>query len=386
MDKKIYEKTRYQNIYRHKKNKNYVIMMSKPVKTSISRIDGKKITDIDSALKIRDNYAIRIQKGQESVHKESFDVLWEKYMYYCKYIKKLSYNTLIRKEKCYNRYLKNAIKKSTTKIDKNYISNFIDECKCSNKQKNEMIKILKAFFNWCVEEDYIIKNPINKIEKYKVEKAEMKYWLPNESQAFLTIIDNDIKSNDVYLKKRAMIVKTLTIIGLAIGDRTGETRALKFGDFDFDNCTVNVHHSINYDRSNECFVKETKTKKSKRIVNIDQKLLEQIKTYKLYLENECNYEITNDTLLFLNHETKRPYSDVTLRKKFYYYCEKANVTKIRMYDLRHTFVATMMAENVDISVVSQFIGHENVGTTVNEYGHITSDVKKKIADIASKYY
>ena len=25
MDKKVYENTRYQNIYRHKKNKNYVI-------------------------------------------------------------------------------------------------------------------------------------------------------------------------------------------------------------------------------------------------------------------------------------------------------------------------------------------------------------------------
>lgn len=33
---------RWENIYRHKKNKNYVIMISKPVKTSISRIDGKK--------------------------------------------------------------------------------------------------------------------------------------------------------------------------------------------------------------------------------------------------------------------------------------------------------------------------------------------------------
>ena len=34
MDKKVYEKTRYQCIFRNKKNKNYIIQISKPVKTT----------------------------------------------------------------------------------------------------------------------------------------------------------------------------------------------------------------------------------------------------------------------------------------------------------------------------------------------------------------
>ena len=63
MDKKVYEKTRYQNIYRHKTNKNYIIMMSKPVKTSIASIDGKKIMKLEDAVNIRDNPKIKVQKG-----------------------------------------------------------------------------------------------------------------------------------------------------------------------------------------------------------------------------------------------------------------------------------------------------------------------------------
>ena len=43
MDLKVYKRTRYQNIYKHIKNGNYVISMSKPIKTSISRIDNMKI-------------------------------------------------------------------------------------------------------------------------------------------------------------------------------------------------------------------------------------------------------------------------------------------------------------------------------------------------------
>ena len=104
MDKKVYENTRYQNIYRHKKNKNYVIMISKPVKSSISRIDGKKIMKLEDALKIRDNKKIKAQKGQEIACSEDFDTLWCKYIYACKNIKKLAYNTMKRKIKIYNNF------------------------------------------------------------------------------------------------------------------------------------------------------------------------------------------------------------------------------------------------------------------------------------------
>ena len=81
-------------------------MMSKPVKTSIASIDGKKIMKLEDALKIRDNPKIKVQKGLEITYKEDFDSLWEKYINVCKYELKLAYNTLLRKEKMYNKYLK----------------------------------------------------------------------------------------------------------------------------------------------------------------------------------------------------------------------------------------------------------------------------------------
>ena len=43
--------------------------------------------------------------------------------------------------------------------------------------------------------------------------------------------------------------------------------------------------------------------------------------------------ITDDSIILINPNTKKPFSDVVLRKYFYDYIEKANVPKIRMYDL-----------------------------------------------------
>ena len=139
MDKKVYEKTRYQNIYRHKKNKNYVIMMSKPVKTSISRIDKKKIMTVEDAIKVRDNVVLKKQKATETLNKETFDELWDKYMFDCKKIRKLAYNSTLRKEKMYNRYLKGKIKQPFTKTNKEFWAEYINNCDCSNKKKNQML-------------------------------------------------------------------------------------------------------------------------------------------------------------------------------------------------------------------------------------------------------
>ena len=99
MDKKIYEKTRYQNIWRHKKNKNYVIDISKPIKTSISKVDDVKIFDINVAIKVRDSYNT---SGKIS-ERGTVTTFWNKYLYDCQYVKKLKKNTM-KKLNCAQEY------------------------------------------------------------------------------------------------------------------------------------------------------------------------------------------------------------------------------------------------------------------------------------------
>lgn len=385
MDMKVYEKTRYQNIYRNKKNKNYVIMMSKPIKTSISRIDKKRILSIDEAIKIRDNVLIKRQKGLETIHKEDFDTLWDKYIYDCKCIRKLAYNTIIRKEKDYNRYLKGKIDKPISKTDKDFWTKFIDNLNTTLKQKNHLIKITKAFFNWCKYEDYLIDNPLDKISKYKVENSEMKFWIPKHLKDFLETLEKDINSNDIRLKKKAYRIKTLAIITFSAGDRIGETRACSFDTFDKEKLKLNIFHSINYDRSSKDFLSSTKTYSSQRSIDTTIKVIEAVEEYRHFLEIELGYEINDDTLLFFNHTTHKPYSDTSLRKDFYYYCEKASVPKIRMYDLRHTYAATMMSEGKEAYMFSKRMGHKSISITINKYGHLSEQIKKEVAQSTDKY-
>ena len=65
---------------------------------------------------------------------------------------------------------------------------------------------------------------------------------------------------------------------------------------------------------------------------------------------------------------------------------KAKVKKIRLYDLRHTFVTTMMSENWELYHISKTLGHSNYSTTVNKYGHITKQIRKEMALTTDKFY
>ena len=207
MDKKVYEKTRYQNIYRHKKNKNYLIMISKPVKSSIATIDGKKIMKLEDAIKIRDNPKLKVQKGLELTYKEDFDSLWLKYITACKNELRLAYNTILRKEKMFKKYLDGRFNKKISKITKEELITFIENMKTTTKQKNEMIRVLKSFFNWCIKEEYLIVSPMINISQYKTEKPQMKFWTPTEIKQILEVLDKDIKSNNIFLMKKAYLVK-----------------------------------------------------------------------------------------------------------------------------------------------------------------------------------
>ena len=383
MNLKVYKKTRYQNIYQHIKNKNYVISISKPEKTSIAEIDGAKIYDIDEAINIRDN--ARKKKKADIKRVGGFDELFEKYMNYCKNIERLAYNTNQKKEKLYNSFFKDKISKNINKTNELFWSSFIDDLNTTVKQKNEVIKELKAFFNWCKDQNYIIDNPMDNVNRYKVSKSEMKYWTPDELKNFLECVRSDLNSSNKSIKAKAFLTKTLVEITFTLGDRIGETRALTFGSIDVTKETLSILHSINYDRTSDDFVSNTKTYESERTIDISQKLINSINDYRLFLEKELRYNITDDTLIFFNHQTKKPYSDVTLRKHFYYYCNKANVTKIRMYDLRHTYVANMMAEGKEAYLFSKRIGHKNISTTIDIYGHLSNKTRKELAQATDKY-
>lgn len=380
MDRKIYRKTRYQNIYMNIKNRNYIIEMSNP-KTTLSKIDNKKIYDLSKAVEFRNKLLDEVKKGNFQTFSDAFGTLYDKYLIACKNDLKLAYNTLNKKVLTYNKYLSQLNKYKLTAINKELLTQFISKQDTTDKQKNRMIRELKAFYNWCIKNEITYVNPAATLTRFKEERPQMKYWLPEDLKNILNTLNEYIEKG----YSSAYTIKALIVIGFSLGDRVGETRALRFGDIDFNLKQIRIAHSINYDTKSKDFLSSTKTYASQRTIPVSDNLLNEIKNYKEYLQNKICYNVTDDTLIFINPRTNKPYSDAALRKEFNYYIEKSGVPKIRMYDLRHTFATTMMTEGWDMYAISNRLGHTNIQTTINVYGHITEEVKKRMAETTDKY-
>ena len=68
----------------------------------------------------------------------------------------------------------------------------------------------------------------------------------------------------------------------------------------------------------------------------------------------------------------------TIRKGFNAACEKAGITvDVRMYDLRHLFATTMLANGADLAAVSKLMGHSTVKMTADVYYHYLEGEKEK---------
>lgn len=214
----------------------------------------------------------------------------------------------------------------------------------------------------------------------------MQFWTKEEISRFFIKIEEYTVSEDKNIKKSALMIETLVMIAFTLGDRIGETRALTFDCIDKNKELIKISHSINYDRQSEDFLSNTKNYQSQRKIIIIPKLIEQIDIYKEFLIKEMKYPVKNNSLIFFNYATNKPYSDTTLRKQFYKFCDLCEVSKIRMYDLRHTFATTMMQEGYELYHISKQMGHKSYSTTVNEYGHISDTLKREMANSLDKYF
>jgi integrase len=48
--------------------------------------------------------------------------------------------------------------------------------------------------------------------------------------------------------------------------------------------------------------------------------------------------------------------------------------------LRHAFATTLLADGEDLANVSKLLGHRDLATTANVYGHLTDQASRRAAD------
>lgn len=168
---------------------------------------------------------------------------------------------------------------------------------------------------------------------------------------------------------------TFYVFLLYTGLRLGEALALKWSDIDLEKRTVNVSRTIVYvrDRSkndgSKILVDQTSTKNGmSRIVYLSDMAIEALEDLKKQMGYDPNgyiMQTKNKTILY----------PADVYKIFQRILKRANIEQCGIHALRHSFVSLMINNGIPITMVSQMVGHTNIGITMKIYTHLLEETQ-----------
>lgn len=259
----------------------------------------------------------------------------------------------------------------------NRISNFFGKLKVKPQTCKRIFTILESIFSFAVHQGLILKSPCIGVILPKAKNNDDKKML-NLSQ--VKILMKMLTSEDVESSQFSVIIRTLILTGL----RASECLALQWGDVDFENSVISVKHNLCYD-GKKTWLDIPKTKKSRRVIAMSAELAELLKnhyTRQQIIKNSVKYDFNPLDMVFTS-QTGDFKDRSGLLREFKRFIKETDFSFATLHMLRHANATLLLNSGVDIKLVSENLGHNNISTTADIYADVLLESKRKMADLVS---
>lgn len=196
--------------------------------------------------------------------------------------------------------------------------------------------------------------------------------------------DQEIKQLLIALQKAPIHWRVMITLALITGLRRGELLGLEWHYIDWETGVISVEQSVSLSPGGDAHVKEPKTKGSRRKVAIPSAMLRELQVYRAHKADEFEkigdrWQGNGRYVVFCHPDGKafhqeRPYL------WFREFLKKNGLRYIRFHDLRHTSATLLINQGIYAKVISERLGHGNIGTTMNVYGHVLRTADQSAAD------
>lgn len=233
----------------------------------------------------------------------------------------------------------------------------------SGKTILEHHRLLRAMLHKAVYWQLIVANPAERVQPPKARKPKRKSY--DDEQTKILLENLELLPSEDAKYKVAIILTVFT------GVRLGELMGLEWQDVDFKNGIISINRSSQYLSNMGVFTKVPKTESSIREIAIPEFIISLLEEYKLWYEEQKSIygELwTNSDRLFVQVDGK-PMHPSTISKWFVKYVGQIGLPVINFHGLRHTNASLLVAQNIDIAVISARLGHAQISTTLDFYVH-----------------
>ena len=222
-------------------------------------------------------------------------------------------------------------------------------------------RILSKALDYAVKMGLVVRNIAKVVEPHRISKKSMNTLSQDEITRFL----DAASETDYYV-----FFTTLIHTGL----RRGELLALRWRNIDLASGTLTVTETAYKLGNGDYIIKEPKTPQSRRTVKLPIFLVELFKIYRAdqeLLRIQLGVTLKADDFVHIRQDGS-PINPNAITLVFHRIIKKAGIRKIRLHDLRHTHATMMLQANVNPKIVSERLGHANIGITLDTYSHCTA--------------
>ena len=229
--------------------------------------------------------------------------------------------------------------------------------------------VLKSLFKMAYLSDIIQKNPMDKVERPKQRKDEVRGI---EAEAY-TI--EEVKHILSCLEKEPLKWQALIRLLVDTGIRRGECCGLQWKDVDFKGNTITVAGNLCYTPQKGVYLDIPKNGKT-RIIDVDADVIALLQQLRQQQASHAlsAFIFTQDN----SPEPMHPQSPTRYLKKF---AARYGIDDLHPHKLRHSFASIAITNGADIASVSEKLGHSDKAVTLRMYTHADAESMKRASQI-----
>lgn len=248
-----------------------------------------------------------------------------------------------------------------------FLDDLLDRKGLTVSSAKKIFTVINGALDEAVLDDVIAVNFASSVRYPKAEKRKGNAYTPEEFGLLLQAA-----------KEAGEPLYSGVVLGGCYGLRRSEVLGLRWSDIDFEAKTLTVQNTVAQNGALKIEKEKTKTKASRRTITL---LTDTIPYFLELKRRQREQGMTLDKVCVWpsGKEVRGDYLTRAMTKL----AKQANVPELRYHDLRHT-AASMLAKVATPKQVQEFMGHEDISTTLGIYVHQDEKDRKKTSELMDK--
>lgn len=245
---------------------------------------------------------------------------------------------------------------------------------------HNIYKAFASIMNVAVEWNLIEESPCKNIKLPKLKYEEGRAYSEEQVKLLFERLNNRETA-----EKRLLV--ELAVVSAA---RQGELVAIEEKHLNVENNTLLIEQALVNLTGDGIIVKETKGKR-KRVVTIPSNIMNDLVTLaavkKYQLEEAGDERVWEGHTFLFSNDFGKPYRPDSISQWWDRFMKKnPDLPRIRFHDLRHTSATLLIHAGEHPKVIQSRLGHSNITTTMNTYGHLLQETDQRASSHFDKLF